>query len=99
MASGHVKWLLDFHFNKWMLCTGVVRYRERERGDFLNKYWRELQPHSECGIDRGYFSLFVFIVKRGVMCAHVRVVRHRLVCSREREREREREGKYPEIFL
>ena len=23
------------------------------------------------------------------MCAHVRVVRHRLVCSRERERERE----------
>ena len=25
------------------------------------------------------------------MCAHVRVVRHRLVCSRERERKRERE--------
>ena len=25
------------------------------------------------------------------MCAHVSVVRHRLVCSRERERERERE--------
>ena len=96
MASGRGELFLGFHCNKWWLCAClcVVRHswsrerereRERERGDFLEKrrVWQVIMV--------SFFCFFVFIVKRGVVCAHVRVVRHRLVCSREREREKERE--------